>query len=120
MELTAAALLHVVAVLLEVLLDEGFQQGVAILGEGALLDQELAQGFGLVQDPGVHGGDQGVAADEVHLQGQDAEKQVAIRGCAHGGFRSARLQEPGCVFPLRITDGRPDRKSVYRQSANMP
>ena len=40
--------------------------------------QDLAQRPGLVQHPGVHGGDQGVAGDEVHLQRQDAEEQVAV------------------------------------------
>ena len=32
----------------------------------------------LLQDPRIHRGDQVVAAEEIHLQGQDAEQQVAV------------------------------------------
>jgi hypothetical protein len=36
--------------------------------------EDLGQGLGLLQDPGIHRGDQGIAADEVQLQRQDAEE----------------------------------------------
>jgi hypothetical protein len=32
----------------------------------------------LVQYPGVHGLDERVAACEIHLQGEDAEQQIAV------------------------------------------
>jgi hypothetical protein len=38
----------------------------------------------------VHGSDQGIAADEVHLQGQDTEQEVAI-----GSRRRGRSVEHG-------------------------
>jgi len=38
-----------------------------LFGILALLKQDQPERFGLVQHPGVHGGDEGVAADEVHL-----------------------------------------------------
>ncbi len=44
----------------------------------ALLAQHLPEGFVLVENPGVHRRDQLVARDEVHLQGDDAEEQVAV------------------------------------------
>src|SRR5262249_9445535 len=43
-----------------------------------------------VEDPGVHGRDESVTVDEVHLQRQDAEEEVAVghgagwRGVGHG------------------------------------
>jgi hypothetical protein len=48
-------------------------------GQGFLLDEDLAQGFVLVEDPRMHGGDELIAADEIQLQGQDAKQQVAVR-----------------------------------------
>ena len=63
--------------LLEVLGDQGLQQHTAGVVERPAIHQELGQGPGLVGDPGGEGGQQVVAADEVVLQGQDAEEQVA-------------------------------------------
>ena len=55
-----------------------------------MLDQDLAERLGLVQHPGVHGRDEGVAADEVHLQSQDAEEEVAVAaGRIHEWFLCA-------------------------------
>jgi hypothetical protein len=70
----------VVAVQLQVVLDEGFKHGVGVALQCPLIDEDLSQGLGLLQHPGIHGRDQGIAADEVHLQGQDAEQQIAV-GC---------------------------------------
>src|SRR6266446_1233666 len=74
-----------------------YQEGAALAGQGLVLLEDLSQRFGLVQDPGVHGLDQGVAADEVHLQREDAEQQVTVgspcgRRCGHEAisFGSAR------------------------------
>jgi hypothetical protein len=68
----------VVAVLVEVLADEGLQQGVFVLVQGALVPEDVAEGPGLVQHPGAHGGDELVARDEVHLHGQDAEQEIEV------------------------------------------
>ena len=81
--------LGVAAVLLEVLADQGLEQGVGARRQGARSTQDLAQGPGLVGDPGVEGGEQGVAVDEVDLQGEEAEEQVAARPPGRPG-RSAR------------------------------
>ena len=59
--------LGVVTIFLQVLADERLQQRVLVPGQGAALDQDLAQGPGLVRDPGVEGGQQHVAIDEVVL-----------------------------------------------------
>ena len=72
------AFFRVVAMLLEVLLDQRLQQRAAVGRQGLLMDQDLAQRLVLGQDPGVHPRDQGVAADKVHLHGQNAEQQIAI------------------------------------------
>jgi hypothetical protein len=72
------ALLGVAFVHLQVLLDQGLQQEMGITTEVALLHQDLPQGPGLVQDPGIHGLDEGIAADKVHLQRQDAKEKVAV------------------------------------------
>jgi hypothetical protein len=64
-------------------------------------------------NPGVHGRDQGVAADEVHLQSQDAEQQVAVsrrapRGGGGIGHRSftgvARTPRTALSGPNRSAD----------------
>jgi hypothetical protein len=43
-----------------------------------VIEQDLSQILVLVEYPRLHGRDEGVAADELHLQGQDAEQQVAV------------------------------------------
>jgi hypothetical protein len=74
---------------------QGSQQCLGIFRECALRDEDLAEGLGLVQHPGVHGSDQGVPADKVHLKSQDAEQQVAVgvhERCIR--IRLRRLCEP--------------------------
>jgi len=61
-----------------VFLDERLQQGVPIAAQGLLLDEDAAEALGLVQDPGIHGFDEGIAADEVQLKGQDAGEIVSL------------------------------------------
>ena len=56
------------AVLFEVLADQAIEQGVLVLGKLVHGAQDLAERFALVEDPGVHGGDEGVARDEVHCK----------------------------------------------------
>jgi hypothetical protein len=48
--------------------------------EGPLIDEDLAQSLILIKHPGIHCCNQGVAANEVHLQCQDTEQQVAVGG----------------------------------------
>jgi hypothetical protein len=74
------ALLRVTVVGVQVLLHHRVQQAPPRGGQPPLVKEDLAQGLGLVQHPGVHGLDQAVAADEIYLQGQDAEEQVAVGG----------------------------------------
>ena len=62
------ALLRIVTVLLEVFLDQRLQQGVVRRRRGRLVAQYLAERLALLEHPGIHGRDQGIAADEVHLQ----------------------------------------------------
>ena len=79
MELTAGqALFRVVAVLFEVFLDQGLEQSRAVGGQNLLRNQDLSQRFVLGQNPGIHRRNEGVPADEIHLHGQNAEKQIAI------------------------------------------
>ena len=70
---------------LQVFLNHTLQPGVEVLAQRPLLQEDLAQGFVFLQHPGVHGPDEGVSRDEVHLQGEDAEQQVAVgKGLRHG------------------------------------
>ena len=82
--------------LLEVLGDQGLQQGTAGAVERPAIHQDLGQGPGLVGDPGGEGGQQVVAADEVVLQGQDAEEEVAA-GVHPRSRRPARPPGPGAA-----------------------
>jgi hypothetical protein len=87
------ALLGVVAVHLQVLADQGIEQGVRVLAQRPLRQQDGPQRPGLVEDPGVHGGDELVARHEVHLQCQDAEQQVTVRvRLRHGRSPSASVR----------------------------
>ena len=62
----------------DVLVDQGFEQGVTRLRQVAPLDEQGPQWGFLADDPGVHRREEGVAGDEVHLLGQDAQQQVAV------------------------------------------
>src|SRR5262249_52864323 len=64
-----------------------FEQFAVVQAEGALLYKDQPEWLGLVEHPGVHGRDQGVAADKVHLQGENAKQQIPVRGRRrwHGG-----------------------------------
>ena len=70
------AALGVEAVLLEVLLDQGLEDRMSSRAERAAVEQDLAQGLGLIGDPGVEAGQEGVAVDEVVLECQQAEQQA--------------------------------------------
>ena len=68
----------VAAVGADVLVDEGFEQVPARLRQVAPLDEQGPQRRLLADDPGVHRLEEGVAGDEIHLLGQDAQQQVAV------------------------------------------
>jgi hypothetical protein len=63
----------------QVLIDQGFQQITASGREIAALDQEFAQGLRFGEHPSLHRADEAVPADEVHLEGQNAEEKVPVR-----------------------------------------
>ena len=50
--------------------------------ERAAVEQDLAHRLGLVGDPGVEGGQEGFAVDEVILECQQSEQQALGRGDA--------------------------------------
>ena len=68
----------VAAVGADVLVDEGFEQVTTRLREIPALDEQGSQRRLLADDPGVHRLEQGVAGDEIHLLGQDAQQQVTV------------------------------------------
>ena len=61
------------AVLLDVLLYESLDQGVARWTEGTAFKEDLTQWDGLVDDPNVERAEQTLSTDEVVLQGEQAE-----------------------------------------------
>jgi hypothetical protein len=74
---------RVVVVHLEVLGNQGFEQGMRVVSQSPLIEEDAAERFTLVQNPGIHGFDQRVAGDEIHLHREDAEEQIAV--CVWGG-----------------------------------
>src|SRR6478752_9629183 len=69
------ALLHVAAVLLEVLGDEALQQGTLLGVEVAAGDEVLGQGPDLVASPGLEGGHELDVVDQAVLKGEQSEEQ---------------------------------------------
>ena len=59
-------------------LHEGFEQIAAIGCQGLLFHEDFSQRPGLGRDPGMHRRHEGLAANEIHLYGEDAEEQVAV------------------------------------------
>ena len=86
--------LHVVAVLLEVALDQGIDEAAVLVGEGAACLQDLAERPGLVLDPIARRRQQLRTVDEVHSQGNDAEEQVAVGGQAGHNITRNRAIRP--------------------------
>jgi len=72
------ALLRVAAVLLEVRFDECFEELPVFGAQGIVLVKNLRQRPGLGEHPGVHGSNELVARDEVHLQRQNAKEKVMV------------------------------------------
>jgi hypothetical protein len=67
------ALLGVVAVRVEVLRDQRFEQLESLRTQPALLGEDLSERRVFVLHPNVHGGDQGGLVDEARLQREDPE-----------------------------------------------
>ena len=97
------AALGVLAVLVEVFLDEHLKDGVARRAEGPAIEQDLSQGQRLVGDPGIEGRQQGVPIDEVVLEGQQPEQQAPGRG---------RRPDRGRVLRTRDAEGGRDRGMI--------
>jgi hypothetical protein len=57
---------------------QGFEQLQPLGRQLAWLRQDLARPLLVGHDPGVHGLDQILLADEIHLDGKDAEQQIAV------------------------------------------
>jgi hypothetical protein len=92
------ALLGIVAVQLEVLPDQAYEQSMTVDVELGLVEQDLAEGLRFPSDPGAEGGDQDVAADEVVLKGQQAEEEVLGRVLERWGSRVFTHQQ----LPRRV------------------
>jgi len=73
----------------QVLFDHGLQRRVQVHAQDLLLHQDVPERLAFFEHPGVHAGHELIAADEIHLQGQDGEQQIAVGGVGHGG----RLQQ---------------------------
>lgn len=72
------ALADVAAVRPQVLIDHGFQKLSAGRRQFPPPDQQITEGGRLLEDPFLHRTDQFVARDEIHLERQHAEEQVAV------------------------------------------
>ena len=59
-------------------------------------------GLALSSSQAFIAGDQGVAADEVELHGQDAEEQVAVGGRGHGRYAPNLGQAVGPSLPAGV------------------
>ena len=68
------ALFGIVVVEFEMGGDEAIEQGGMIGNERALLFQNVREGPTLFEDPCIHSRNQGIARDEIHLHGEDAEE----------------------------------------------
>ena len=72
------ALLGVVVMLLQMLLEQRREQFAACRREVAFIDQQGFERPRLVQHPGIHRRDQLIAVDEIKLQGEDSQQQISI------------------------------------------
>ena len=72
--------LDVAAVLLDVACHQGLDGGAVVGIEVAASDQVVGQGAGLVEGPGLEGGDELDLVDQPVLQCKQAEQQVAFSG----------------------------------------
>ena len=81
--------MRVALVQLDMAIDHGVKHRPRLRVERLLLDQNFRERLALVENPAVHRRDELVARDEVHLQSQDAEQEVAV------GHKSPRRTSKG-------------------------
>src|SRR5262249_13225141 len=68
----------IIVVLAQVFFGKGSEQAGWGARQGSLFGEDLTERSGLIQDPGVHPGNQGVARSQAHARRQDPEEQVAL------------------------------------------
>src|SRR5262249_15051819 len=79
------ALIGIIAVQRDVLRDQPSQKQVAARRQGAAVEENLVQRLRPVVDPALEGVEEGVAVDEVVLEGQQSEEGVTVGvAVAHG------------------------------------
>ena len=82
---------HVAAVLLDVASHQGIDGGSVVGIEVAATDEVVGEGAGLVERPGLEGGDELDLVDQPVLECKQSEQQVAVGGdAAMGMLRAAR------------------------------
>ena len=98
------ALLRVVFMLLEMLHHERVEKHVASGAERLLRDEDVSKRLALVKHPGMHGGDELIAGDKIHLQGENAEEEIPIsiagaRGGHNFNLGPRDMSEGRCTVP---------------------
>jgi hypothetical protein len=81
--------------LLEMLRYQGSQQVQPICRQATLFAQDVAERLSFIEQPRVHGRDQGIFRDEIQLHGEDTEQQIAIGRRRHGRAPLRRQWEFG-------------------------
>src|SRR5258708_7597577 len=100
------------------LCDKRIQQRMFVGLDCALVQQKLSELLLLVEYPIVHRLDECLAADEIHLQCQDAKEEIAVGGGGHGEFL-ARVD--GADLSQNRRGRRGDaRKNGFRDSVESP
>src|SRR5207249_4167580 len=97
------AALRVVIVNPQMLDDEAIQRVELPRRQVPLFEQNLAEPLLLGEHPGMHAGDQRVAADKVHLQSENAKQQVAIGTRRFTWLRHGR-RSPDRDGPYHVMD----------------
>ena len=86
-------------------------------GSVPTVDQDLSQGARLFQGPGMHGRNQLIAVDKVHLQCEDAEQQVLVGGNGvMGMFLGMPVIMPDCTAVGNSEGGRLEKDPGTRES----
>jgi hypothetical protein len=100
---------------LNVQLNQGIEGGPLVRSQRALFHEYLAERFAFIENPGVHRGDQRFARDEIHLERENAEEQVAVcaplamRGVGHRTYLARSGQ---CRHVVENDDYRPRFKRL--------
>ena len=86
---------------------QGVQQLGPVRGEFALFLQDVRKWPVFFEHPRIHRGDQGIARNEVHLNREDAEQQIAIG--RHGELPGKRMGE---MLPEDVSPGNRSARRV--------